>query len=117
MQKIRRHNWENGTSRGSFTTTNNQFLQYDSKGAKVANIPLSEEYKADLNGATHYELGKGKVNLISTQFNSYLNTTGFKPIRSDGKLKNSSINFNPRSGEIKGKTVYMRDYTDKCEEY
>ena len=112
MNNIRKHHWDNGSKQGFFNTTNNQFLKYDQKGAKVANIPLTEEHKNDLR-ESHHEIGKGKIPLVSTQFNSYLPNHGFKPTYSDGKLKNSSINFNPQFGNIKGSTVYMRDYSLK----
>ena len=62
---------------------------------------LTEKYKSELQ-SSHHQLGKGKPQLISNQLNSYL-TIMDKPTYSDGKLKNSSINFNPRSVKIKGK--------------
>lgn len=112
VEKIKKHHWDNGSKTGLFNTTHNQFFKFDYKGAKVANIPLTEEHKDDLR-YSHYELGKRSAPFISTQFNSYLPNNNFKPTYSDGKLKNSSINFNPKFGNIKGSTVYMRDYTAK----
>ena len=45
INKIRNHNWDNGKHVRDFVSTNQEYLKYDDKGAKVANIPLSEEHK------------------------------------------------------------------------
>ena len=112
LNNIRKHHWDNGPNKGLFSTTNSEYLKYNAKEAKTANIPLSEEHKNSLR-YSNCEFGKGNVSLISTQFNSYLPNNGFKPYYSDGKLKNSSINFNPHAGSLKGNTTYTRDYTIK----
>jgi hypothetical protein len=109
INNIRKHNWDNGSKKGNFTTTNNEYLKYNEKGAKVANIPLTEDHKNNLR-ESHYEFGKGKIPLISTQFNSFLPNNNVKNIKVDSKLKNSSIEFNPNFSNIKGATRYMTDY-------
>lgn len=112
VENIKKHHWDNGSNKGLFSTTHAEFYKFDNNKAKFANIPLKEEKKDDLR-KSHYELGKGKIPFIATQLNAYLPTNNSKPATSEDKLKNSSINFNPRAGNIKGKTIYMTDYTQK----
>lgn len=112
LNDIRGHHWDNGSKTGSYTTTNNQFMKYDSQRARFAAIPLTEEHKNDLR-YSHYELGKGKVPLSTTNVSSYLPNHNIQKTALSGSLKNSSIEFNPKHSNIKGNTVYMSDYTVK----
>lgn len=109
---IKGHNWEHGDKRGNYTTSHSQFYKFDYKGAKVAAIPLTEEVKNDLR-YSHYELGKGNAPLSTTQTSSFGNVDNFKKRTYEPSLKQSSINFNPKNGNIKGDTIYMNDYTLK----
>lgn len=109
VNNIKKHHWNNGPNKAIFNTTNNEYLKYDSKGAKVANIPLTEEHKNNLR-ESHCELGKGKMPFISTQFNSYLPNNNIQTTKNSYRLKNSSIDFNPNFNNINGNTIYMRDY-------
>ena len=112
INDIRGHHWNNGSKNGNYTTMNNQFFQFDYNASKNASIPLSEEKKNDLR-YSHYELGKGNFPLSTTHVNSYLNNNNIQKVISDPNLKRSHIDFNPKHGNIKGKTVYMTDYTVK----
>lgn len=112
VERIKKHHWDNGSNKGYFNTTYTDSLQYDKNRAKFAPVYLSEDQKNDLK-YSHYVLGQGKSPYITTQLNSFLPNNNFKPTYSDGKLKNSSINFNPKFGNIKGSTIYMKDYTAK----
>lgn len=107
--KNRRHNWENGSHKGDFETTNNHYMKFNAINARKSAIPLTEEYKNNLKDS-QVEFGKGKVPLISTQFNSYVPINNFKRIKNVSSLKDSSINFNPNFSGIKKASVYAKDF-------
>lgn len=109
INNIRIHHWDNGSNKGHFDTTYNQYLKYDPTGAKNANIPLTDDRKNILR-ESHLQLGKGKVPLISTQFNSFLPNNNYKPSENAYNLKNSSIDFNPNFNKIDKTSIYMKDY-------
>lgn len=112
INDIRGHHWDNGSKTGSYTTTNNQFMKYDTQRARFAAIPLTEEHKNDLR-YSHYELGKGNVPLSTTHVSTYMPNRDIPKTFFNQSLKKSSIEFNPKHSNIKGNTVYMSDYTAK----
>jgi len=112
INNIRGHHWDNGSKNGSYTTTNNQFLQYDSTKAKYSSIPLSNEYK-DCLRSSHFDIGKGIVPLSSTHVTSYIPNQNIQKTTYNQNLKKSSIEFNPKQTNIKGNSVYTTDYTVK----
>jgi hypothetical protein len=109
VYNIRKHNWDNGSDKVPFDTTNNRYLKYDFNKAKFANVPLSEEYKKNLIDS-NCDFGKAKVPLISTQFNSYIPHDNFQKVKSFTSLKNSSIDFNPNFKHINRNSLYSNDY-------
>lgn len=112
INNIRGHHWDHGSKNGSFTTTNNEFLKYNDKLAKMAAVPLNEEQKNDLRHS-HHQLGKGSIPFSTTHIDSYLNSGDIKKTTWDPNLKKSHIEFNPKNSNLRDKTVYMTDYTVK----
>jgi hypothetical protein len=109
VNNIKKHYWDNGSKKGFYETTNNNFLKYDSKGSKNDNNNLNKENKSNLMEA-RIEFGKEKVPFITTQFNSYLPYNNIQTVKNVERLKNSSIDFNPNFRNINRLSVYSSDY-------
>jgi hypothetical protein len=109
VYKIKKHNWDNGSEKVPFDTTNNRYFKFDINKAKNANLPLSEEYKKNLI-ESNCDFGKAKAPLISTQLNSYIAHDNFQKVKSITRLKNSSIDFNPHFQNINRNSLYSIDY-------
>jgi hypothetical protein len=60
INDIREDHWDNVSKTGSYTTTNNPFMKYDTQRTRFAVIPFDRRTQKDLR-YSHYELGKGIV--------------------------------------------------------